>query len=109
LGVADKYALDVFSAVHTDNKKMQDPKVFLEWAEKKGLERKKVEDIYQSFSINSKLTRARSLVENHKIESVPSIVVNGKYLTGPHMLPGGHASIGDALNTLLEKARKDKK
>ena len=57
-------------------------KDFLDWAASKGLDRKKVEDIFNSFAIVGKVNRAKQLAQAYNIQSVPTIVVDGKYATG---------------------------
>ncbi|MEN9560269.1 MAG: hypothetical protein RLZZ502_1480 [Pseudomonadota bacterium] len=109
LGVENKLAHDVFNAIHVENKKLNDAKVFLEWATAKGLDKDKVDGIYKSFTINSKLNRAKTLVQDYKIESVPSVVVNGRFMTAPSKISNGNDGFIDALNQVIDLARKDKK
>jgi protein dithiol oxidoreductase (disulfide-forming) len=35
---------------------------------------------FESFGVNTKLNHAEEMVENYKIDGVPSLTVNGKYL-----------------------------
>ncbi len=61
LGVDQKLSPDVFKAIHEQNINLAKDKTFFDWAEKHGLERKKVEDMYNSFGVVSKVNRARQL------------------------------------------------
>ena len=36
---------------------------------------------YNSFSVNSELQRAEELTQRYRVETVPFIVINGKYTT----------------------------
>ena len=57
-------------------------KAFFDWAASKGLDRKKVEDMYNSFAIAGKMNRARQQAQAYNIQSVPTIIVDGKFVTG---------------------------
>jgi thiol:disulfide interchange protein DsbA len=37
---------------------------------------------YNSFSVNSSLTRAAEITQRYHVDHVPFIVINGKYTTG---------------------------
>ena len=47
---------------------------------KQGVDIKKYQEIEKSFSVQSKANRARLMAENYKIESTPTLALNGKYL-----------------------------
>jgi len=40
---------------------------------------------FDSFAVNAKLTRAEELVARYRVESTPTVIVNGKYSTGGRM------------------------
>ena len=85
LGALDKLHHEVFTAVHKQKMRLNDPKVFAEWAATKGLDRKKVTDTYNSFAVQSLTQRAVELTKRYGIDFTPSMVVDGRYLTGPSM------------------------
>ena len=58
-----------------------EPAKFLDWAATKGLDRKKVEDIYNSFAISGQINRAKQLAQAYNIQAVPMIIVDGKFVT----------------------------
>ena len=93
MGEETRLSPEVFSAIHGKGAALWNDKEFFDWAAAKGLDRKKVEDIYNSFAINGKVSRAKQLAQAYNIQSVPTIVVDGKYTTGPERLQGGHATI----------------
>ncbi len=108
LGELDRLAPDVFDAVHRDGKKMQDKEVFYAWATAKGLDAAKVKGAYEGFSVDSKIKRAEQSIKAYAVDSVPTIVVDGKFSTGPGMLKTSHAGIPPAIDFLIAKARKEK-
>ncbi len=51
----------VFNALHSQNVRLDQEKVFLDWAAAQGLDRKKVEDMYNSFAVNGKVAGPKTL------------------------------------------------
>ncbi|MGZ5198958.1 MAG: thiol:disulfide interchange protein DsbA/DsbL [Telluria sp.] len=60
-------------------------KLLLDWAAKQpGIDKAKFLDTWNSFGVMTKLRRLPTIVANdYKVESVPTIVVDGKYVTSP--------------------------
>ena len=98
----------VFRAIHSQNLRLHEDKAFLDWAATQGLERKKVEDMYNSFAVNGKVARAKTLVQTYGMQSVPSFVVDGKYTTDTGQ-PKRHEDVPALLDKLIEKARAERK
>ena len=105
---ANKLAPEVFAAIHEQNKNLANEKTFFDWAATKGLDRKKVEDMYNSFGINGKVNRAKSLGGTYHIESVPTVIVDGKFMTASDKV-GSHAQLPAAIDALIAKARAERK
>jgi len=99
----------VFLAIHSANVKLFDEKVFFEWAGNNGLDAKKVEEMWGSFAINSKMNRAKTLAANYSVDSVPMLFVDGKFKVQPHLLKGSHKDVPAALDFLIAKARSERK
>ena len=98
----------VFTAIHGQNVRLDQDKVFFDWAATQGLDRKKVEDMYNSFAVNGKVARAKSLVQNYNVQSVPAFVVDGKYTTETGQQKR-HEDTPALLDTLIDKARAERK
>ena len=104
----EKLSPDLFVAVHSRNMPLWNEKDFLDWVATKGVDRKKAEDLFNSFAIVGKVNRAKQLAASYQIQSVPTIIVDGKYATGPEKLPGGHAGMPPAIDALVQKARAER-
>ena len=104
----DKLSPEVFAAVHSRGAPLWNEKDFLDWAASKGVDRKKAEELFSSFGIVGKVNRAKQLAQAYQIQSVPTIIVDGKFTTGPERLPGGHAAIPPAIDALVQKARAER-
>ena len=70
----------VFNAIHVKGLKLIDDKSILEWAVGQGIDAKKFSDAYNSFGVISKVKRADQLSRNAKIQGVPAMFVDGRYL-----------------------------
>ncbi len=104
----DKLSPEVFVALHSRNTPLWNEKDFLDWVAAKGVDRKKAEELFNSFGINGKVARAKQLAQAYQIQSVPTIIVDGKFTTGPERMPGGHAAIPGAIDALVQKARAER-
>jgi thiol:disulfide interchange protein DsbA len=107
LGVESKLSPGVFKAIHGEGIELAKDKTFFDWAASKGVDRKKVEDVYGSFAIDGKMKRARQLGAAYKVESVPTVVIDGKFMTGSGMV-GTHAAMPAAMDELIAKARAER-
>jgi thiol:disulfide interchange protein DsbA len=106
IGEERKLSPDIFKAIHGQGVQLWNEKTFLDWAASKGLDRKKVEDVYGSFAINGKMNRARQQAQQYNIQSVPTAVVDGKFITGSERV-GTHANLPGAIDELIAKARAE--
>ncbi|MBK7416796.1 MAG: thiol:disulfide interchange protein DsbA/DsbL [Dechloromonas sp.] len=73
---------DVFKAIHGERINMFDEKTLTEWVVKKGVDPKKFADTFNSFGVMSKVKRGDQLAQAYRIQGVPAIAVDGKYLVG---------------------------
>ena len=107
LGEESRLSPDVFSALHGKGLALWQDKTFFDWAASQGLDRKKVEDMYNSFAIAGKMNRAKADAQQYSIQSVPTIVVDGKFVTATDKV-GSHEALPPAINALVAKARAER-
>jgi thiol:disulfide interchange protein DsbA len=86
----------VFDAIHNQHKRIYTADAIADWAQEQGLDRKAFLDIFNSFGVQTKVTRANELVKAYKIEGTPSIAVGGKYVTSPSMTGSYEGTIAQA-------------
>ena len=77
--------------------KPNDDVAAIDWITKQsGLDRKKVEEVFNSFSVNTKVSRASQYSKSCGATGVPAIIVDGRFLTSVKMatssLPPGSSS-----------------
>jgi len=97
----------VFDAYHLENINLNDPAVLGGWIAKQGIDRKKFDGIYNSFSIQSKATQGARLATTYAINGVPTFIIDGKYATSVGMT-GSEARLFEVLDQLIVKARTER-
>ena len=107
MGEDAKLSPEVFSAIHSKGLALWEPAKFYDWAATKGLDRKKVEDIYNSFSMSGRVNRAKQLAQAYNVQEVPLVIVDGKFVTSPGRA-GTHAATPAVLTELVAKARAER-
>jgi len=107
MGDETRLSPEVFKAVHVNGVPLYQDKAFFDWAASHGLDRTRVAEVYGSFAVSSKFNRAKALAQAYNIQSVPTIVVDGKYLTASDRV-GTHAAMPPVLDALVAKARAER-
>ena len=70
----------LFHAIHEEHLPLFDEKSISQWVGQHGVDPVKFNTAFESFGVNTKLNQAEEMVENYKIDGVPALAVNGKYL-----------------------------
>jgi thiol:disulfide interchange protein DsbA len=107
LEVEEKLTPEFFVALHDKRVPLFEAKQFLDWVASKGVDRKKAEDTFNSFGVNSKMNRALTLAKNYSVQSVPLVIVDGKFQVSSDKV-GSHANMPNAINQLIAKARAER-
>ena len=106
----------IFQAIHRDRIFLRTDQDILAFVTKNGVDKTKYLDISNSFTIESKMRRARSMQEAYKIDGVPTLFVDGHYMTSPGVVMNQNPGMGEAdgakgvlqvLDALVIKAQKD--
>ena len=69
-----------FAAIHREGKPLASESAIADWVATQGIDRAKFLEAYRSFGVQVKAKRADSLSRDVRLPSIPSLVVNGKYL-----------------------------
>jgi thiol:disulfide interchange protein DsbA len=73
-----------FAAIHRERRKLADPAAVAAWVGTQGIDRAKFEQYYRSFSVQLQVKRADELSRQVKLPSVPSLLIDGRYLIPIH-------------------------
>ncbi|MEW6413778.1 MAG: thiol:disulfide interchange protein DsbA/DsbL [Pseudomonadota bacterium] len=107
MGLLGRLHDKVFDAYHVENLNLNDPKVLGDWIAKQGVDRKRFEAIYNSFSTQSKATQGAQLAAAYAINGVPAFIIDGKYTTSVSMT-GSQQRLFEVLDQLIAKARAER-
>lgn len=80
LGQVDRLDSAIFNAIHTQGVNLSDENSITQWVSKQGVDAKTFTSAYLSFGVRSSLARSEQMVKSYKVEGVPSMVVDGKYV-----------------------------
>lgn len=108
MGLLDRMHTKVFDAYNVENINLNDPTVLGGWVEKKGVDRKKFESLYNSFSTQSKTVKGGKLATAYGMTGVPAFIIDGKYTTSMAMAQS-ESRLFDILDQLIVKARAERK
>jgi thiol:disulfide interchange protein DsbA len=76
---ANQYYQDVFNRIHLDSKGFNDQQELVSFFQDLGYGKLEIINELNSFSADSMLRKMNNEAKNNKINSVPTIIVNGKY------------------------------
>jgi thiol:disulfide interchange protein DsbA len=109
LNLTEKLHSALFEAIHKQKVlKPSDDAGIVDWITKQGrVDRKKVEEAYNSFSVNTQVMHASQVFRNSGSTGVPALIIDGKYLTSSVMAGGNEEALKTA-DYLIEKARTEK-
>jgi len=107
LGLLGKLHQEVFDAIHRDKVNLDDENTLFDWVAKRGVDRKKFAEAYNSFAVQSKVLKAKQISRMSGISGVPAVIVDGKYLITVGMA-GTPGKFLKALDELVSMARRDR-
>lgn len=109
LKLSDKLHTALFDAIHKEKVlNPTDEVATIDWMTKKsGLDKKKVEEAFKSFSMNNKLNRAAQFFRASGATGVPSFVIDGQFITSSTMAGGNEQALKTA-DYLIANIRADK-
>ena len=105
LGQVGAMQRKVFTAVHVERASLAKPADIAALMAKNGLDGAKFLDVFNSFSVASSVTRAKKLVAAYKLDGVPAVAVQGRYVTSPGQAGGQEQALA-VVDHLVQRARK---
>ncbi|MFX5680483.1 hypothetical protein ABTE28_20525, partial [Acinetobacter baumannii] len=78
---------------HIERKRLTSDAENTEWAVRNGLDKAKFLSFYNSFSVVSKMKSLPRSIANFGVDSTPTFVVNGRYLTNPAMIGNANGNL----------------
>ncbi len=81
LGKAEAIDGDFFAEIHTNRNMLDSEAKLAQLFEKHGVDEATFKSTFNSFAVNAKLKRAEELIKRYRVQSTPTVIVNGKYST----------------------------
>ena len=107
IGEVSRLHWPVYDNFHFDGKLLNEEKVMFEWVGGNGIDTKKFAEIYGSQDIQAKLAQSRELMKAYDVRGVPTIIVDGKYLSSAR-LAGGTRQLMQVVDELVRQARSER-
>ena len=107
LGITAKMHHALFHALHADKRPLNNADGLAAFVAEKGGDRTAFLDAYNSFGMQANLNRALQAARAYNIESVPTLIVDGKYMTNAN-IAGGYDKVPKVLDFLIKKAAAER-
>ncbi len=85
LGLVEKLHAKVFYAIHVEKNSLATGEAIAEWVSRNGVDKAKFLEQYNSFTVQTKATRATQLQNAYKVEGVPALGIAGRFYTDGSM------------------------
>ncbi|MBX3687500.1 MAG: thiol:disulfide interchange protein DsbA/DsbL, partial [Rhodocyclaceae bacterium] len=94
----------VFTALQSDKVPLNTEDGVRAWIAKQGGDEKRFMETYKSFGVQSMVQRADQIARAYKIQGVPTLAIDGKYLTAGSMA-GTHENALKVADQLIQRVR----
>jgi thiol:disulfide interchange protein DsbA len=105
LNVLDKVHADFFDAIQNKQQKLETEDELVKFFVAHGVKEAAVHDAYKSFGVDTKMRQATAMAPRYGITGVPTLVINGKYVTSGS-IAGSHENMIKVLNQLVAQESK---
>lgn len=105
IGELDRLHKPLFDAIHKSGLKVTNAKQLQDWLERQKVDVGKFNATFKSFAVESRLKRALELTAASKIDGVPALMVNGRYLV-TESTANGEQRMFAVVDSLIEQWRK---
>ncbi|MYN07377.1 thiol:disulfide interchange protein DsbA/DsbL [Pseudoduganella aquatica] len=119
MGLLPQYHKKVFNAMHVERNRLNRDEQVFDWVAANGIDRQKFIDTYRSFGVQAKVKRADGMMDSYKIDSWPTLIVDGRYQASPHLAASGmqgnpsetelQTAALQVMDFLVAKAKAEKK
>ena len=96
----------IFEEIHIENNRLDNEDVMAQFLGKNGIDTKEFREKYSSYGTEARIKKASNLARKYQINSVPTIVVNGKYLTSGSFV-SSYDELYSVVNLLVERERNE--
>lgn len=102
LGVLERVHGKLFDAIHVGKERLDTEQSLADFFARNGVDRAEFLEAFNSFAVNSKVSRARELTRRYGIDGTPAVVINGKYRSSPASA-GSYEALIDVMDYLIAR------
>ena len=96
----------IFEEIHIENNSLDTDEDIIEFLSKSEINTEIFSEKYNSYGTEARVKKASNLARKYQIDSVPTLVVNGKYLTSGSFV-SSYDELYSVVNFLVERERND--
>tara|TARA_B100000212_G_scaffold245366_1_gene187290 strand:- start:865 stop:1479 length:615 start_codon:yes stop_codon:yes gene_type:complete len=96
----------LFEEIHINSQRLDTKDSLSQFISNNGYNAKKFEELFDSFGTEIRMNKASRLAREYQISSVPTLVINGKYMTSGSYV-SSYDELVDVVNLLIEKERQN--
>jgi thiol:disulfide interchange protein DsbA len=104
LNVFDRIHRPLFDAIHQQRRKLDDERALKAFFQEQGVDGGQFTEVYRSKEVDDQVKQAFLLGQRYKIAGVPSVIINGRYLTSGNDA-GSLANVVTVMNRLIDRER----
>ncbi len=117
MGIADQYQRKAFEAYHVLHNRLLTDAQIGDFVKQVGIDKTKFFGVYNSFTVQTKISRAQQLTRDYEINSWPTLIIDGRLMTSPSMAVSNIGRVSEeeqnqamfpVLDWLISKAQKEK-
>ena len=96
----------IFEEIHLENNRLITEEQIVSFLGQHGIDTTKFLEKFNSFGTEARIKKSSNLARKYQINSVPTIIVNGKYLTSGSYV-SSYEELYSVINLLVERERND--
>jgi thiol:disulfide interchange protein DsbA len=105
IGELERLHKALFDAIHKQSLRITNEQQLNDWLQRQNVDLAKFSAAFKSFGVESRLKRAAELGQAAKIDGVPALMVNGRYLVSASATASEEKMLAIA-DSLIEQSRK---
>ena len=104
MGLVDTMQQKVFNAFHLEHQRLDKPEAIAAFMTKNGVDATRFMSIFNSFGVRTKVAQATQLFDAYGIDGVPTLGVQGRFVTSPSLAKGEAQTLA-AVDYLVAQVR----
>jgi thiol:disulfide interchange protein DsbA len=104
IGAVPAAQLKIFQAIHLERQRLDTGENIAAFLGKNGVDAAKFLAAFKSFSVATSVSRAKKLMADYKVDSVPLLVVQGRWATSPSVAGSQERALA-VVEQLIQRAR----